>query len=411
VVRFNGVSLESLLHTKVNLHEGATAACGPLGQRDSMIAVMRSIRQWSTPAILALTWSSLLGIGVLDYLTTYEVSLSVLYLPPIALAAWEVGGRWGAATAGVGLGVWLVADLATAPPFSHHWIPFWNMLVRGIIFLGTAAVLARLRNAIVERTQAEAALQRAHAALEDRVRVRTAELEAAQERLQTLSRQLLDAQEVEQRRLARELHDEMGQLLTGLTFLLDASKERPPAAFATALEEAQTLANELLTRVRELSLTLRPPLLDDLGLLPALLWYTERYTVRVGIPVTVRHSGMEGRFPALLETTVYRIAQEALTNVVRHARTDAVTLELWADAETVGLQVTDRGVGFNPQARLGDPTTSGLIGMAERAHLAGGRLTIDAAPGIGTRVKAEFPLPTEREGEAHDEPDDSGVGR
>jgi signal transduction histidine kinase len=203
----------------------------------------------------------------------------------------------------------------------------------------------------------------------------------------------------------------MGQLLTGLTFVLDANKDLPPGAFAAALQEAQSLAHELLTRVRELSLTLLPPLLDDLGLLPALLWYTERYTIRMGIPVTVRHSGLEGRFPALIETTVYRIVQEALTNVVRHADTDAVTLEIWADAETVGLQVTDSGVGFNPQVRLSDPTTSGLVGMYERAHLAGGRLTVDSAPGMGTRVTAEFPLPTEREGEAHDEANDSGAGR
>jgi hypothetical protein len=160
------------------------------------MAVMSSIHQWSTPAILGLTWTSLLGIGVFDYLIGYEVSLSVLYLPPIALAAWEVGWRWGAATAGVGLGFWLAAELVTAPPYSYSLVPFWNTLLRGAIFMGTAVVLARLRSAIVERAQAEAALQQAHAALEDRVRARTTELEAAQERLQTLSRQLLEAQEI-----------------------------------------------------------------------------------------------------------------------------------------------------------------------------------------------------------------------
>jgi signal transduction histidine kinase len=412
VLKYIGFLLKSLLSKKLlEPARRATAGGWPLGQKDRIIAVMRRLHEWSKPALLGLTWSGLLGIGVIDYLTTYEVSLSVLYLPPIALAAWEVGFHWGIATAGVGLGVWLAADIAAVPSYSHSLIPFWNAIVRSGIFMGTAVVLTRLRNEIIEREQAEAALQQAHAALEDRVRARTAELEAAQERLQTLSRQLLEAQETEQRRLARELHDEMGQLLTGLTFLLDASRDLPPAAFASALQEAQTLANELLTRVRELSLTLRPPLLDDLGLLPALLWYAERYTIRVGIPVLVRHSGVEGRFPALIETTVYRIVQEALTNVARHAHTNAVTLELWADAETVGLRVTDGGVGFNPQARLTDPTTSGLVGMYERAHLAGGRLTLDAVPGTGTRVMAEFPLPMEREGELQDEPDNSGAGR
>jgi hypothetical protein len=116
MLRYSGIELKSLFSKKsLEPARGATAAGWPLGQKDRMIAVIRRLHQWSKPAILGLRWGSLLGIGVIDYLTTYEVSLSVLYLPPIVLAAWEVGWHWGVATAGVGLAVWLGADLATAP--------------------------------------------------------------------------------------------------------------------------------------------------------------------------------------------------------------------------------------------------------------------------------------------------------
>jgi PAS domain S-box-containing protein len=210
-----------------------------------------------------------------------------------------------------------------------------------------------------------------------------------------LARRLVDVQEAERRAIALELHDEIGQLLTGLKLTLESGGPAGGPAHASAL--AQT--NDLIERVRDLSLTLRPALLDDLGLLPALHWLVQRYMARTGIVVTLAHQGVNRRFPVRVESSAYRIVQEALTNVARHADTSRAIVRLWADAESLGVQVEDQGAGFDP-ARPG-PKSSGLAGIQERAALLGGRVEVEAAPGAGTRLTAELPLggPAERHGE------------
>jgi signal transduction histidine kinase len=159
------------------------------------------------------------------------------------------------------------------------------------------------------------------------------------------------------------------------------------------LRESLEMVVELIRQVRELSLTLRPPILDDLGLLPALLWQFERYTARTQIRVDFEHVGLEGRPCSTdIETATYRIVQEALTNVVRHAEADAVLVRIRVDQEELVLQVEDRGRGFDPTIVLMPGASSGLAGMHERTRLLAGRLRIESSPGAGTRILAELPL-------------------
>jgi signal transduction histidine kinase len=219
------------------------------------------------------------------------------------------------------------------------------------------------------------------------------QVRAGAERLQTLSRRVVEVQESERRNIARELHDEVGQALTGLKLILDVSLRLPDDAVKSSLREAQTLVNDLMVRVREMSLDLRPAILDDLGLLPALLWHFDRYTTQTRVRVTFNHAGLEGRrFPPEVETAAYRIVQESLTNVARHAQVNEVTVRLWADANALGVQVEDAGVGFDPQAALSTPASSGLTGMRDRAVLLGGELTVESSLGGVTRLTAELPL-------------------
>ena len=220
-----------------------------------------------------------------------------------------------------------------------------------------------------------------------------AELRASAEQLQSLSRRLVEAHERERRHIARELHDEVGQVLTGLKLTLAVAATGAPAALAMTLESAQMTMNELLGRVRSLSLDLRPALLDDLGLLPALVWYLERYTSRTGVQVDLRHEGVSRRFPAEVETVAYRIVQEALTNVARHAGVPNATVRLLADVTRLMLRVDDGGRGFDPAVALAAQKTGGLSGMHERVQLIGGVLTMESTPGNGTQIIAELPLP------------------
>jgi PAS domain S-box-containing protein len=218
------------------------------------------------------------------------------------------------------------------------------------------------------------------------------EVRAGRDRLQLLSRRLVEVQEAERRHIARELHDEVGQVLTGLKLTMEMGASLPPEEFKVNLEEAQTLVNELMAEVRNLSLDLRPAMLDDLGLLPALLWHFERYTAQTQVHVAFKQIGLEGRFRPEVETVVYRVIQEALTNVARHAGVDSVTVRVWADEEALNVQVEDQGTGFDPEAALAANASSGLSGMYERVGLLGGQLKIESIPGTGTLLTARLPL-------------------
>jgi PAS domain S-box-containing protein len=211
-------------------------------------------------------------------------------------------------------------------------------------------------------------------------------------RFRAFSHRLVEVQEQERHHLARELHDEIGQILTSLKFALEASAAAPPATAAGKLGEARALVEESLNRVRELSFDLRPTLLDHLGLLPALRGLIERYTANTGVRVNFHHVGLDRRFRPELETAAYRIVQEALTNVARHARVREVEVRLWVDAETLRVQVEDHGVGFDREAVLAAGRSAGLPGMHERVMLLGGQLSVESTPGGGAHLLAELPL-------------------
>jgi len=218
-------------------------------------------------------------------------------------------------------------------------------------------------------------------------------------RLQHLSQQLLEVQEMERRHLARELHDEIGQTLTSLKTILELiPKEGGPQEHNDQLTQAGSLVQQLLCQVRELALDLRPALLDDLGLLPALHVQFERYTSQTNIEVNFAESGIDRRFSPEIETAAYRIVQEGLTNAARYAEVDRLTVRLRADGETFLVQIEDAGIGFDPQLALSSSATNGLSGMQERALLLGGYLVIESQLGKGTRLTAELPLtaPIER---------------
>jgi len=251
-------------------------------------------------------------------------------------------------------------------------------------------LLARVQ-ALLRIRRAESALRQAHDELEHRVAERTAELSHANAALRALSRRLVEVQEAERRFIARELHDEVGQMLTGLKLLLETSLHPATPPEQQTLNEAAGMIQTLLEQVRQLSIDLRPHMLDDLGLLIALDWHFKRYLKQTGIRVEFQHSALTERLPAQLETVVFRIVQEALTNVARHAGVETVAVRLSAEPERVRVQVEDEGAGFAPEEAMRRGTSTGLLGMKERAELLGGRFTLDSAPGQGTRLTVELP--------------------
>lgn len=222
-----------------------------------------------------------------------------------------------------------------------------------------------------------------------------ADLLVSQERLQQLSHRLIDAQEQERRHLARELHDEVGQSLTGLRLVLELANRLPPDDRTLQLAEAHRLTQELIGRIRAISLDLRPAMLDDMGLLPALIWQFKRYHEQSGITVELRHWGLERRLPLAIETVAYRVIQEALTNIARHAGVATATVTILASTTQLLVQIRDGGCGFVLHEALARGTSSGLTGMQERVALLSGTLSIETAPGWGTAITADLPLQEE----------------
>lgn len=219
------------------------------------------------------------------------------------------------------------------------------------------------------------------------------ELKQYTERLKILSARLVEVQEAERRYIARELHDEIGQSLTGLKLSLEGIASLPAEEIMARLSEVQESVRELLNRVQNMSLDFRPSMLDDLGLLPALLWHFDRYTSQTNVRVNFKHIGLDKRFRSEIETAVYRIIQEALTNVARHACTREVTVLISVIREEIFIiNIEDRGIGFDFNTIKSTKVTAGIGGMRERVALLGGKMMIDSSPGIGTCINVEIPL-------------------
>jgi two-component system sensor histidine kinase UhpB len=217
------------------------------------------------------------------------------------------------------------------------------------------------------------------------------ELKKSREQLRVLAAYLESVREQERTRIARELHDEIGQAVTGIKLTLERAMPEPNELAANA-GAALGLINELIAKVRDLSLELRPTMLDHLGLLAGLTWHFGRYLTQANVTVRFKHAGLEGRrFAPEIETAAYRIVQEALTNVARHARTNEVEVRIEADEALLRIEISDLGAGFDVDS-LPAGATGGLFGMRERAIMLGGRLDIKSAPGSGTVLIAELPL-------------------
>jgi two-component system sensor histidine kinase UhpB len=224
-----------------------------------------------------------------------------------------------------------------------------------------------------------------------------ARLIEGERRFRGLAKAVWKVQEEEQRRLARELHDGLGQTLTALTHQLERLREKLdpalPPELAARLADSVEMARLALNESRELSRLLRPPVLDDLGLAAALSWLARTLEQRTGLKVDLDLELGAERLDSDLETLVFRLIQEALTNVLKHAGVKRAAVTLRRTADALELTVSDAGQGFDPRVALaGGATSSGLRGMRDRLELFGGRLDLASAPGEGTRLAAVVPL-------------------
>ena len=210
------------------------------------------------------------------------------------------------------------------------------------------------------------------------------------DKVRVLSQRLLEAQEKERRDIGHELHDEVGGMLTAIKLELGRARKKLDQAAVSELERVNALLDETMDGVSNLSQKMRPDILNEYGLVEALRWHFDRYTVRTGVSVQFDTNLPDERFPGIIETTAYRIIQEALTNVARHAGTDEVSVRVYCEEDMLHIEVEDTGGGFDEsQVKI---ASNGIAGMQDRAYLAGGDLFIDSSLGRGTIVTCNLPV-------------------
>jgi signal transduction histidine kinase len=229
-----------------------------------------------------------------------------------------------------------------------------------------------------------------HLARDADLRYRQAAL--AQGKLKELSARLVDAQEQERRAISRELHDEVGQSLSALLMELGNLGAVAPgdAELRSHVESIRKLAESSVNVVRNMALLLRPSMLDDLGLVPALQWQAREISKRTGMAVTVDADNVADDLPEEIKTCIYRVVQEALNNCARHALARSVRIQVVQESGRIHLSVADDGQGFDSM----DTRGLGLLGMEERVTHLHGRFQLQSAPGHGARLRIEIPLPT-----------------
>ncbi len=232
-------------------------------------------------------------------------------------------------------------------------------------------------------------------------------LETLAEAARTRATQILTAQEQERKRIARELHDETSQVLTSLLISLKVLEESITNEETRGrMEETRSLVHQTLRAIRNLSIDLRPSALDDLGLLPALRWYIKEYQQKCQIEVEFVSTSFKERLPSEIETALYRIVQEALTNTAKYAKASRARISIAEDNGFVTATISDNGQGFDAQTILKLPWQErglGLAGMHERAALLDGTLLIKTEPGEGTTIEARLPLTRPASNEASDQ--------
>jgi signal transduction histidine kinase len=207
-----------------------------------------------------------------------------------------------------------------------------------------------------------------------------------------LSRKLVRTQEEERKALSRELHDAVGQMLSAMTMEIGnlESHINSPEKLRERLKEARSLNAETLRVIRDLAMGLRPTMLDELGLGPALRWQGRTHSQRSGVPVTVQIDGDLEDLPETHRTCIYRVVQEALTNCAKHAQAKNIQLAIYGQQDRVRLSIRDDGVGFNP--REATARGLGLVGIQERVRELEGRVSISSQPQKGTTLEVEVPV-------------------
>ncbi len=350
---------------------------GPAAPEDPAASRPPRRRSRWLPRVLAL--AVVLVVGTADFLTGHELLFSSFYLLAVGTAAWMTGPGFATLVAVLSVGAWLLGDIAAGAVYPHAFVPAWNAGIILALYLVVVWLVVRLRNA--------------NRFLEARVRERTRALTEEILERERLEREVLDVGERERRRIGRDLHDSLGQLLTGTALAGQVLHEKLQAGAASEAGDAARivgLVEQAIEQTRRLARGLDPVVMDGGGLAQGLLELAERTRELSAVSCEFRAVGNATIEDSVKAIHLYRIAQEAITNAIRHARPSRVVVTLEELPGRVRLSVRDDGCGL-PAAPTG--RGMGMRIMAHRAAVMQGTFEARSAPGGGTLVTSEVPCP------------------
>jgi len=359
-------------------------------RRQSLVAgyVWLDILANLLPMVIAAYWSGGVHSPLLPIVVLKIASYGLIYSADVGLLSLLTTSTLALALGLVdGFGWWPSPSVEEVSMLSRMRIALaFNILIFGIMIGGSLRIFAVLQ-------QREARLDEL---MRDKDRLYRESLRH-QQNLRELSRNMMQTSEATMRHLVRELHDDLGQALTAVRMdlgMIDRELGRD-SPLRPRVKEARDQIGSVLQSLRNLSQLLRPPVLDDLGLVPAIQWYAERFQERTGIELTLDTDGIPERLSQPVEVALYRVFQEALTNISRHAEAHHIAARLHSDGTTVHMEICDDGRGFDPRS-LEESTAPdrgiGVVGMRERIATYGGDFHIESTPGNGTVVRLSIPF-------------------
>jgi signal transduction histidine kinase len=336
-------------------------------------------------------------VGSVDYMTGTDMSLSIFYVLPIALVTWYCGRNCGMAIAVLAALLWFVADVIGSERHFSQPLPYWNALVRFGLFSIIVYLLGGLRN-LSKNLEQKVTARTAELLTEIAERRKTEEqLKRNTEKLRLLAKRAQNIKEEENMKIAREIHDQLGQALTAIKIetVSLTKKYSNDSALVERLMDIVNIVNDTIKTVRNISSRLRPRLLDELGLMPAIEFQLKEFQQKTGVQCNLFSVENGVKIPSDVSTAAFRIFQEAITNVARHADATKVDVTVSFDSgENLLVTVADNGKGMSSR-NGGDLDTSkglGILGMMERAHLLGGSVELKCSEEGGTIVKAMIPI-------------------